>query len=66
MSSSLISSSSSEETLPASPLASMFDVTCGVDFVIGTGRLKIREFLGLTRHAVVTLDQTAGADWNCV
>jgi flagellar motor switch protein FliN/FliY len=40
----------------------MADVVCGVDFVIGTGHLKIRDFLGLGRDSVLTLDQPAGAD----
>lgn len=59
MSSSPISSSSSDA---AAGLSAMADVVCGVDFVIGTGRLKVREFLRLGRHSVVTLDEPAGAD----
>ncbi|MEP7116511.1 MAG: FliM/FliN family flagellar motor switch protein [Acidobacteriota bacterium] len=43
-------------------LASMLDVGCGVDFVIGTGRLTVRECLRLARHSVVRLEQTAGGD----
>lgn len=60
MSSSLISSSSSDAGAPS--LASMADVVCGVDFVIGSGHLTIREFLRLGRHSVVKLGQPAGAD----
>jgi flagellar motor switch/type III secretory pathway protein FliN len=41
----------------------MFDVCCGVEFVVGTGRMKVREFLGLGQHAVLQLDQMAGADF---
>lgn len=59
MSSSLISSSSSDA---AAGLSAMADVVCGVDFVIGTGHLKVRQFLRLGRHSVVTLDEMAGAD----
>lgn len=60
MSSSQISSSSSE--LEAAPLASMFDVCCAVDFVVGTGRISVREFLHLAPDGVLRLDQTVGAD----
>lgn len=60
MSSSPTSSSSSD----AAPgrLQAMADVVCRVDFVIGTGRMKIRDFLRLGPHSVVRLDQAAGAD----
>ena len=61
MSSSPISSSSSERTVPES-LASMLDVQCTVEFVIGTGVLKVRDCLRLERHSVVRLVQSAGAD----
>jgi flagellar motor switch protein FliN len=59
MSSSPISSSSSD--LPAM-LAPMFDVQCTVDFVIGTGVLKMRDCLRLERNSVVRLTQSAGSD----
>ena len=59
MSSSPTSSSSSE--LPPA-LAPMFDVQCTVDFVIGTGVLKMRDCLRLERNSVVRLAQSAGAD----
>ena len=61
MSSSPISSSSSERTVPES-LASMLDVQCTVEFVIGTGVLKVRDCLRLERNSVVRLVQSAGAD----
>lgn len=61
MSSSPISSSSSERTVPES-LASMLDVQCTVEFVIGTGVLKVRDCLRLERNSVVRLLQSAGAD----
>jgi flagellar motor switch protein FliN/FliY len=40
----------------------MADIVCGVDFVIGSGRVKIREFLRLGPHSIVRLDEAAGAD----
>ena len=45
-------------------LASMLDVSCGVDFVVGTGLLTVRECLRLTPHAVVQLDQPIGSDFD--
>ncbi|HUU33053.1 MAG TPA: FliM/FliN family flagellar motor switch protein [Vicinamibacterales bacterium] len=42
----------------------MLDVTCGVDFVIGTGTLTVRECLRLGRHSVVRLGQAAGGDFD--
>ena len=59
MSSSLTSSSSSDA---AAGLATLADVVCGVDVVIGTGSVKVRQFLQLGRDSVVRLDETAGAD----
>lgn len=53
-------SSSSSELLAA--LAPMFDVQCTVDFVIGTGVLKMRDCLRLERNSVVRLAQSAGSD----
>ena len=43
-------------------LMSMHDVECQVDFVIGTGRLKVRDCLRLERQSIVALDQSGGAD----
>ncbi len=66
MSSSPTSSSSTERVLqalePAEPLASMFDVRCNVDVVIGTGVLTLRDCLTLKRGHVVKLNETAGSD----
>lgn len=66
MSSSPISSSSTERVLPAldpgDPLAAMFDVRCNVDVVIGTGALTLRECLTLKRDHVVKLLEPAGSD----
>jgi flagellar motor switch protein FliN len=47
---------------PASPLAVMNDVELNVDFVIGTGRLKVRDCMRLERQSIVALDQSGGAD----
>jgi flagellar motor switch protein FliN/FliY len=37
-------------------------VTCGVDIVLGTGTMRMRECLNLRKHAVIPLQQAAGAD----
>ena len=77
MSSSPTLSSSSDEAAPAPQverrrqpapppvpelLAPMLDVRCDVDFIIGTGRLSVRDCLRLQRQSVVRLDQSGGAD----
>ena len=62
MSSSPTSSSSSEPPPGPGVLLAMADVICGVDFVIGSGRMKIRDFLRLGSHSVVRLDEAAGSD----
>jgi flagellar motor switch/type III secretory pathway protein FliN len=46
----------------AANLTRMLDVECGVDFIIGTGRLKVRDCLRLERQSIVRLDQSGGAD----
>lgn len=43
-------------------LSQMLDVDCGVDFIIGTGSLKVRDILRLERQSIVRLDQSGGAD----
>jgi flagellar motor switch protein FliN/FliY len=43
-------------------LARMFDVRCAVDFIIGTGTLKVEDCLRLRRQSVLALTQSAGAD----
>jgi flagellar motor switch/type III secretory pathway protein FliN len=47
---------------PASPLMQMNDVELNVDFIIGTGRLKVRDCMRLERQSIVALDQSGGAD----
>lgn len=54
-------SSSSSETRP-DPLAQMLDIQCTVEFILGTGTLKVRDCLRLERHSVVKLAELAGAD----
>jgi flagellar motor switch protein FliN/FliY len=54
--------SSSSAVAPDDPLAALFDVDCAVDFVIGTGRLKVRDCTRLERSSIVRLDQSAGSD----
>lgn len=47
---------------PPAPLAPMHDIECAVEFIIGTGRLKVRDCLRLERQSIVALDQSGGAD----
>jgi flagellar motor switch protein FliN/FliY len=64
MSSSLTSSSSSSTVavVPDDPLAAVLDVDCSVEFVIGTGRMTVRDCLRLERMSIVRLEQPAGTD----
>lgn len=65
MSSSPTSSSSSDAAVldaTPEPLLPLFDVACVVDFILGTGTLKVRHCVGLTERSVVRLEQPAGAD----
>jgi flagellar motor switch/type III secretory pathway protein FliN len=63
MSSSPTSSSSSDGP-GATALAPLFDVTCSVDFIIGTSRVSVAECLRLGERSVVRLDQPAGSDFD--
>ena len=40
----------------------MLDVRCTVDFVLGTGTIKVRDCLTLERHSILPLVQAAGSD----
>lgn len=64
MSSSLISSSSSNPSAENSkhPFSELADVLCGVAVVLGHGSVTVRRCLGLQRHSVLRLDQSAGED----
>lgn len=53
---------STEGGQKAANISQMLDVECGVDFIIGTGRLKVRDCLRLERQSIVRLDQSGGAD----
>lgn len=44
------------------PFASMHDVVCTVEVILGWGRLTVRDCLQLARDSVVRLAQSAGAD----
>jgi flagellar motor switch/type III secretory pathway protein FliN len=62
MSSSQISSSSSDIGDALATLAPMADVVCAVDFIIGTADMSVANCLQLARHSVVRLAQPAGSD----
>jgi len=40
----------------------MLDVRCTVEFVLGSGSLKVRDCLQLERNSIVPLSQPAGSD----
>lgn len=44
------------------PLSPMGDIECHVDFIIGTGRLKVRDCMRLERQSIIALEQSGGAD----
>jgi len=46
----------------AEALAPMFDVRCGVEVVLGTASLRMRDCLRLERQSIVRLHQSAGSD----
>lgn len=65
MSSSPTSSSSSEPAAAATApfeLASLGDVVCQLDFVIGTANMAVADCLRLQLDSVVRLAQSAGSD----
>lgn len=53
-------SSSSSDLAPN--LAPMHDVVCSVEFIIGSGRVTVRDCLRLERDSVIRLDQSAGSE----
>ena len=61
MSSSQTSLSSSDAAV-SEHLGPMLDVKCTVDFVLGSGSLKVRDCLQLELHSIVPLTQAAGSD----
>lgn len=50
------------DAVTPAPLAAMYDVYCHVDFIIGTGRMTVRDCLRLERQSIVALEQSGGAD----
>ena len=58
MSSSQTSSSNSD----AHPLSPMLDLGIGVDVVVGTTWITVRDCLKLKRHSVVRLRRSSGSD----
>ena len=60
MSSSQISSSSSSGS--DHPFVEFNDITCPVSVILGDGTITVRHCLGLQRHSVVLLRQSAGED----
>jgi flagellar motor switch protein FliN len=65
MSSLLTSSSSSSpapEGAPKHPFNELLDVVCGLTVILGTGAVTVRRCLGLQRHSVLRLEQSAGED----
>lgn len=62
MSSSPISSFSSEPGRDVDPFDWVADVPCQVDFVLGTATVKVRDCIEFERHSVIRLRQSAGSD----
>ena len=61
MSSSPSLSSSSDAITPAA-VAPLNDVVCGVDVILGTAVMSVRECLRLRKHSIIRLAQGAGGD----
>lgn len=66
MSSSPTSLSSSEAPAVTSPFDALAELRCPVTVVLGTGTITVRQCLGLERHTVLSLRQTAGEDLRVV
>jgi len=62
MSSSPISSFSSDPGPAEDRFDWVSDVPCQVDFVLGTATVKVRECIEFGRHSVIRLKQSAGSD----
>jgi len=62
MSSSPISSSSSEPTADATGFDLVDDLLCPVDVLLGSGRLTVGRVIGLQRQSLIQLDRSAGED----
>jgi len=44
------------------PFSGMLDVPCGVDVILGTGSISVRDCLKLQRLSVIRLKELAGSD----
>jgi flagellar motor switch protein FliN/FliY len=53
--------SSSDAITPAT-VAPLNDVVCGVDVILGTAVMSVRECLRLRKHSIIRLAQSAGGD----
>lgn len=62
MSSSPISSCSSEPGTPAPGFEPIGDLLCPIDVLLGAGRLSVGRVIGLQRQSVIRLDHSAGED----
>ena len=60
------SSSSSSDTSVAVDLGRLRDVVCGVDVVLGTGSITVRQCLALKDGSIIPLEQVAGSDLQVV
>ena len=56
------SSSSSSEVLVSSGLTPLYDVVCGVDVVLGTASMTVRDCLNLKVQTIIRLNEPAGDD----
>ena len=56
------SSSSSSEPLPPAAVAPLHDVVCGIDVILGSAVMSVRECLRLRKHSIIRLAQSAGGD----
>jgi flagellar motor switch protein FliN/FliY len=58
----MFSSPTSSSSSEGFSLATLHDVSCTVEFIIGTGRMSVRDCLRLQPNTVIRLDQSAGAE----
>jgi len=53
-------------TPSANPFATMADVVCRVDVIVGTGTISVSQCLALQRNSLLRLAQPAGSDLTLV
>jgi flagellar motor switch protein FliN/FliY len=56
------SSFSSDPAITPAAVAPLNDVVCGIDVVLGTAVMSVRECLRLRKNSVIRLAQSAGGD----